>query len=520
MNRSPLLLWFGAALIGCSFPIVGKAQPAEPPSVRTSSGVVAGVPSGAAIAFKGLPYAAPPVGALRWHSPQPPPSWPGTRQADRFAPPCAQAPSAGRTEVSNLSREDCLYLNVWAPRAQSAAPLPVMVWIHGGGFQNGMGTSPTYDGAALAAKGVIVVTINYRLGVFGFLAHPDLTAEAEHRSSGNFGLEDQIAALRWVAANIAAFGGDPAKVTIFGQSAGGASVLDLLVSPQTEGLLRSAIIQSGAARSGMSVTPLQVAEQQGQAFAGRESLASLRALDMAGVVARAIQASAAGVRFGPVRDGYIIDADPAAALAERQRRGIPLLIGSNAREGLSVVRDDQLAAAITTEFGASAPRAAAIYRIGQGSAADHPLMGTPAQQFSTDSTFRCGSVQAAGASARAGAPTWQYQFEHFVPGKEAQGAAHSFEVPYVFGNLSHTGFSAANYGPADSALADLMTSYWANFATHGDPNGPGLPAWPRYTVAGKAYQRLSADLPGNAAPATDLRGEICALFPTSAIKKD
>lgn len=520
MNRSPLLLCFGAVLFGCGFPAGAKTQPAEPRSVTTSSGVVAGVQSGFTIAFKGLPYAAPPVGSLRWHSPQPPQSWPGTRQADKFAPPCAQAPSAGRTEVSALSREDCLYLNVWMPQAPSSALLPVMVWIHGGGFQNGMGTSPTYDGAALAAKGVIVVTINYRLGVFGFLAHPDLTAEAEHRSSGNFGLEDQIAALRWVSANISAFGGDPAKVTIFGQSAGGASVLDLLVSRQTEGLFRSAIIQSGAARSGMSVTSLQLAEQQGQALAGRDSIAALRALDMAGVVQRAMQASATDIRFGPVMDGYVVDADPAAALAERQRRGIPLLIGSNSREGLSVVPDDQLAAAITNEFGANAPRAAANYRIGQGPAANDPLMGTPAQQFSTDSTFRCGSVQAAEASASAGAPTWQYQFEHFVPGKEAQGAAHSFEVPYVFGNLSRTGFSAANYGPADSALADLMTSYWANFARHGDPNGPGLPEWPRYTAAGKAYQRLSAALPGNAAPATDLRGEICALFPTQVINKE
>lgn len=502
----------GIALLVCGLATLASARAEEQPKpVKTSAGLTTGVRTGAVTVYKGLPYAAPPVGAHRWQSPQPPLSWDGVKVASSYGPPCAQPALRGRAEVSNISSEDCLYLNIWAP--QSASPLPVMVWIHGGGFQNGMGSSPTYDGSLLAAQGVVVVTINYRLGVFGFLAHRELSAESPRRSSGNYGLEDQIAALRWVAENIRAFGGDPSNVTIFGQSAGGASVMDLLVSPQSRGLFSKAIIQSGAARGGIGITPLEIAEGQGKSFAGNDSIASLRALDTAAILERARLAAGSGVRFGPVRDDYVIDADPANVLGERQRNGFPLLIGSNSREGLVALPEDRLEAAIAAEFGANAAKAKAIYRLGEGAAANDPLMGTPSQQFSTDSTFRCGNVEAARASAGAGAPTWQYQFEHFVPGKEEQGAAHSFEVPYVFGNLSSTGFSAADYGPADRALSELMVGYWTNFAKRGNPNGAGLPEWQRYDPAGKAYLRLSAALPRNAASARDLRGDICRLFP-------
>jgi len=504
-------------LLAASLPAAVQGhQPGNAAPVRTASGLVAGVATNSGVAYKGLPYAAPPVGALRWHSPEPASPWKGVRQATSFGPPCAQAPLRGRTEVSAISREDCLYLNVWTPRLTRGAKVPVMLWIHGGGFENGMGTSPTYDGATLAAKGVIVITINYRLGVFGYLAHPELTAASPHKSSGNFGLEDQIAALRWVSANIGAFGGNPSNVTIFGQSAGGASVLDLLASPQAQGLFKRAIVESGAARSAIGVANLPSAEQQGRKFADGASIADLRRLDMAAVLQLAQDAGQRGIRFGPVLDGYVLTHEPAAALADRSHHPIALLIGNNSREGLATPTDAQLEAAIGNAFGANSIRALGFYGIAHAaSGAADPLLGTAAQQFATDSTFRCGSVETAHLSAASGAPTWQYQFEQFVPGKEAQGAAHSFEVPYVFGNLSSTGFSAANYGPADRQLSELMVGYWTNFARRGDPNGPGLPAWPRYTLRDKAYLRLSSALHDGAQAASDLRGFLCRLFLSS-----
>lgn len=420
--------------------------------------------------------------------------------------------------MSDPSREDCLYLNVWTPRADANARLPVMVWIHGGGFINGATNSPTYDGARLASEGVVVVTVGYRLGVFGFLAHPELTTESAHRSSGNFGLEDQLAALRWVAANAAAFGGDPNNVTLFGQSAGGASVIDLFTSPQAKGLFHRAIVESGAARGGLTVTPLARAEQQGLAFANGRSIADLRSMDVASLWQHAGTAVAARIRFGPVRDGYLIPRDPSEAMADSARGAVPLLLGSNSREGLATPPADAVVAAIRSAFGANADRALELYGLANGGrGTTDPLMGTPAQQFATDSTFRCGTVEMARLSAASGNPTWQYQFEQFVPGKEAQGAAHSFEVPYVFGNLLNTGFSAADYGQADQGLSDVMIGYWSNFAKRGDPNGPGLPVWPPYEPTTKRYLRLASTLPGNANAAADLRGELCRLFTSNEI---
>lgn len=480
--------------------------------IQTQSGLVTGVPTDTGMVYRGLPYAAPPVGQRRWRSPEAPNPWSGVRVASEFGAPCAQAPLRGRTQISSISREDCLYLNVWTPENSAAERLPVMVWIHGGAFENGMGTSPTYDGAGLAAKGVVVVTINYRLGVFGFLAHPELAAESAHGSSGNYGLEDQLAALRWVQGNIAAFGGDPDNVTIFGQSAGGASVRALISSPQSMGLFDRAIIQSGASVSGLSAIPTSQAEEQGLAFAGEMSIAEMRALDADDVIERATAANDRGIRFAPAVDDYVI---PTAASAEGLQvplGTIELLIGSNSREGLAVPGGEELDEALERAFGPNVARARQAYGLDRTPPPVDPVLGTVAQQFATDVSFRCGSVALAEAGARAGLPIWQYQFEHFVPGREAQGAGHSFEVPYVFGNLSSTGFSAADYDDDDRRLAELMMSYWTNFAKQGDPNGSGLPEWPRFTNADKEYLRLTADLPGDAQSAVALSGDICPLI--------
>ncbi|MCW2363003.1 MULTISPECIES: carboxylesterase/lipase family protein [Sphingobium] len=482
--------------------------------VATAQGQIQGVATETGAAYLGVPYAAPPVGELRWRSPAPPRAWAGVKQADHYGPPCAQAPLRGQTAVSSISSEDCLTLNIWVPHVSADPKLPVMVWVHGGGFQNGMGSSPTYDGVALSRHGVIVVTLNYRLAAFGFFAHPQLTADSLHKSSGNFGLEDQIAALRWVAANIAQFGGDPANVTLFGQSAGGASVLDLVTSDVTDGLFARAIIQSGAARSSIAPINLADAEREGESFANGLPLSALRGLDTATVIQMAQAAGRSGARFSPVQDGYIITRAATDAISDQRRKPIPLLIGSNAREGLAVLPPDKLDAAMASAFGANAAAARAAYGL---SAAMPPaldrLMGTVAEQFSTDSSFRCGAVQIAAASARAGGPVWHYQFEQFVPGREARGAAHSFEVPYVFGNLLTTGFSAADYKAADRRLSVLMVEYWTNFAKTGNPNGAKLPVWPVYQKDRRAYARFSSDHPGAVELGTDLRGEICRLFP-------
>ncbi|MFD1786199.1 carboxylesterase/lipase family protein [Sphingomonas floccifaciens] len=483
-----------------------------PPQVRTAGGIVQGVAGADGTVFKGIPYAAPPIGAKRWRSPEPAPGWSGVRSADSYGPPCAQAALRGMTAVSGISREDCLYLNVWTPgagRSSSNMRRPVMLWIHGGGFVNGSGTSPTFDGSRFAAQGIVLVTINYRLGVFGFLAHPDLTKRSPHGSSGNFGLEDQIAALRWVRANIAAFGGDPSNITIFGQSAGGASVLDLVASPRAHGLFARAIIQSGAAREAIAPVPLAQAERTGAALAGEGGIAALAALDTAAVGALVDAAPRGAVRFGPVIDGYVLPRAPMTVLADPAAPKVPLLIGSNAREALGVVAEPDFDAAVRQAFGHNADAALARYRAN----GDDPVLGTAAQQFATDVTFRCGAVAAVSRAAGRGLPTWQYQFEQSVPGREAQGAAHSVEAPYVFGTLSPTGFSGAPYTDADRRLSALMTRYWANFARTGDPNGPGLPRWPRFTSSEPRYVRFSTALPGDVQTARDLRGEVCRLFP-------
>lgn len=510
-----------AALAACASLLAlcsGEATAQRPGvgQVRTAMGTLAGTQSGSGLSFRGVPYALPPIGPLRWRSPQPATPWSGVKRADTFAPPCAQAPLRGMTQLSDASREDCLYLNIWTPEPSHSGKRPVMVWIHGGGFANGSGTSPTFDGEQFAARGVILVTINYRLGIFGFLAHPELTAQSAHKSSGNFGLEDQIAALQWVRANIGSFGGDPSNVTIFGQSAGGASVLDLAGSPRAQGLFSKAIIQSGAARQAIAPATLADAEQRGTAFAGGRSIAQLRSLDATALVKLLESAPRDTARFGPSIDGYVLTQDPATALRRRSGPPLPLLIGSNAREGLGTPDPDQFAPMVRQAFSTNADKALQFYGVADGGAGSvDPLLGTPAQQFSTDSTFRCGNVQIAQISAATGAPTWQYQFEQAVPGREQQGAAHSVEVPYVFGTLSPTGFSGANYGPADRRLSALMTQYWANFATTGNPNGPGLPEWPKYTSDRKAFVRFASALPHDVEVAADLRGPLCRLFPDS-----
>jgi para-nitrobenzyl esterase len=452
-----------------------SAAPA-PPVVRAPSGALAGVDQGKTHAFLGIPYAEAPVGPLRWKAPRPLPAWRGVRQATRFGHSCWQAvspqgfgPWTHEYVVQRDISEDCLFLNVWAP-AHARGKLPVLMWIHGGGFNSGSGAIPIYDGRALAGRGIVVVTINYRVGLFGFLAHPDLTREAAGGPNANFGLQDMIAALKWVRANIGAFHGDPRAITIAGQSAGSMAVHELLASPLAKGLFARAISESGLLDPG-EAPPLAQAEAAGLAFAnekGAASIAELRAMP-----AEVLVASKGGnqVRFVPILDGVLLrGVQPISR--------VPTLVGFTADEGSALGRDygspdpPVLQHLLASHYGASAARFAPFYP-----AATAGERAESNRQLRRD--LGAGSIYAWAERRGAGPPIYAYRWTHIEPGPQADHwlAFHSSEIPYVFQTLDASperGFTAA-----DRLLSRRISTYWLNFIRSGDPNGGGLPAWPR-----------------------------------------
>ena len=483
---------------------------AAPVAVHTSSGDLEGdsLATGGVV-FKGIPYAAAPTGTGRWRSPQPAAAWKGTRMAATYGAACEQPAQGWNDSLVASMSEDCLYLNVWTPAVRAKASLPVVVWIHGGGFVGGAGTDPMFAGDELVKKDVVLVTLNYRLGIFGFYAHADLTRDSVHHSSGNFGLEDQVAALQWVHDNIAAFGGDAENITVFGQSAGGMSVLTLLGSRLAQGKFQRAIIESGALIGGPPMKRLEEAEMAGTEFAGADSLKSLRELPATELLKRfgSFMSTHRETRPGPVIDGYVLSADPNAAFRLHQENKIPLIIGNNAREGFGRVSEDALGNAIKQFYGA-ATAASSFYTT------PDPILGSPAAQWVTDTSFRCSAVLTAARHAASGAPVYSYHFEQSIPGREGDGAAHSYELPYVFGNLLAAGPLAGPYGGADRRLSNVMLTYWTNFAKRGDPNGEGLPVWPRFSASSGGYLRFSSALPQDAQAAEGLRRPQCQLFET------
>jgi para-nitrobenzyl esterase len=441
--------------------------------------------------------------------------WSGTRDATSFGRPCAQPDQGWNSPVAARSSENCLYLNVFTPKPAAGAHLPVMVWIHGGGFTGGAGGDPAFAGDHLIAQGIVLVSINYRLGVFGFLALPQRPLAAGASSSGNFGLEDQVAALKWVRANIANFGGDPANITIFGQSAGGGSVLDLLTSPLTSGLVRHAIIESGVALGIMPTASLADAERIGARFAQGSTVEQLRAMSTGAVMRRYAAFMRQGPRnqLGPIVDGRVLPEDPMAVFARHGELAVPLIIGNNAREGFGRIPDRALPEAIRRAYGAGADEALALYGFGHGAEPNvDPVLGGPGPQFLTDTTFRCGAVITAVRHASAGAPVWEYQFEQSLPGRHKDGAAHSYELPYVFGNLLQDGFLGGAYGPRDRALSNVMVRYWTDFARTGDPNEKGVPHWPRFEPSTRAFMRFSTAFPDDEKVGHRLRGDLCDLL--------
>ena len=466
------------------------AGAAAPARVQTSFGTLEGEHIGKVFAFKGIPYAKPPVGDLRWRPPEQVSGWPGVLKATQFGARCMQGAIFPDMKFRDKGpSEDCLYLNVWTPNISTAAHLPVLVWIYGGGFQAGATSEPRQDGAKLTAKGVVVVSMNYRLGVFGFFSHPDLTAESAHHASGNYGLLDQAAALAWVQKNIAAFGGDPAKVTIFGESAGSISVSAQMASPRSEGLFQKAIGESGSVfmLGNNRIQPLRQTEKMGAQFAtklGVATLAALRAIPADRLLSAALTNK--GERFWPNIDGWFIPDAPSAIYAAGKQAHVPLLAGWNADEqgyqGLlahEAPTPEKYQAKVRAAYGANA---AEILKQFPGDTDDqvrHSARDLASDRFIAFSTWRWLELQLKTGNAA----VYRYHFEQAPPqpsGQPSHGAYHSADIEYVFETLDSKDLP---WTPADRKLSDIISSYWTNFAKTGDPNGAGLPNWPGYTSA-------------------------------------
>jgi len=448
--------------------------------------------TGGGAVFKGIPYAQAPVGALRWQAPQNVRPWTGVLTTTAFGAACAQ--NAGG-QMQQGSREDCLYLNVWTPQWPVEATMPVMVWFHGGGNYGGTASGDNFDGASLARHGVVVVTVNYRLSVFGFFAHPELTKESGKKASGNYGLMDQIAALQWVKNNIAQMGGDAGNVTIFGQSAGAVDVDVLMTSPLAAELFHRVIAESGTvARNPDAITmgmiplgnlmpvregalsysdaaTLAEAEKAGVALAAGLQAPSTGALAyLRGLSAEQLLATTRGPRMsigpanGIIVDGLVLPKAPAEVFATGKQAKVPLLIGNNSRERSPDVAEDLVRTGMDAMYGPLASRAASLY-----TAAD-PFYGSPATQWAVDTLYRCPVVAQLMWHAAAGNASYEYEFDR--PG----GAAHGAEVSYVFGR-------------AGNSTSEAIQEYWTNFAKTGDPNGGSktLTVWPRFDVSARGY---------------------------------
>jgi para-nitrobenzyl esterase len=460
----------------------------------TEAGTISGVRSNGLSVYKGVPFAAPPVGDMRWRPPAPVASWTGTRKAEAFAPACMQAGVSMPGETPPSVSEDCLYLNIWTPAKSAQERLPVIAWIYGGGYINGSASMPLYWGDQLAHKGVIVVTIAYRLGPLGFLAHPELTRESAHHSSGNYGLMDQIAALAWIQRNIAAFGGDPKNVTIAGQSSGAISVSILMASPLAKGLFQRAIGESGGLFEPLQLAPkylLANAEGDGEKYAvslGAPSLKELRRLP-----ADRLTGNAGGI-VHPVIDPYVLPVSPYEAFASGRQNDVPLLLGSNADEARSLTDVTQVKAAtfdsdIEHSFGQlPAPLIAAYPHATDEEARQARL--------DLERDLRFGWDMWAWARLQAGNgqnSVYYYSFRQkppFPTGSvyEGWGASHFSELWYVFDHLNQEPW---RWSDADRNMAEEMSSYWINFAKSGNPNGSELPLWPAFTKADSKVQYLS-----------------------------
>lgn len=468
--RTIMTSLFALAMSVSALPAAASPQGDDAVVVRTDAGLVRGAVEAGIASWKGIPFAAPPVGSLRWRAPQPASSWDGVRDTTRYANDCMQKPfPSDAAPLGTQPAEDCLYANVWRP-ADAPVKLPVIVWIYGGGFVNGGSSPPTYSGAPLASKGALVVSFNYRVGRFGTFAHPALTAaDADDGLLGNYGYMDQLAALRWVRSNVAAFGGDPENITIMGESAGGMSVHTLMTSPMARGLFDKAIIMSGGDGGGM----------------GEKDLAATEAI---------------GVRFAEAKG--IAPRDPKALSKLRA------LSADEVTDGLNL--------AILFEGGDGKPRTfaspfadgklavdpAAAYR--SGNFAHVPVMigATSADIGGPTGYMVAGAQRIAGTLAAQDVPVWQYRFSYVADSVDAEGALHATDIPFFF-DTAEIKYGAQTTAK-DRAIADVMSSYIVDFAKTGNPNGHSLPQWPRYDAGSDQIMDFSTS--GRAEPQTDPLG--------------
>lgn len=473
--------------------------------VKVEGGLVEGVAGEAAgiTVFKGIPFAAPPVGELRWRAPQPAAAWAGVWKADRFGNDCVQRKSGAfgpwsaeyisKAGMEGGSSEDCLYLNVWTPAKTGRERLPVFVWIHGGGFNSGSGGVPVYDGEGLASKGLVMVTINYRVGALGFLAHPELTKESGRGASGNYALMDMVAALEWVKKNIGVFGGDAGNVTIAGQSAGAFAVNYLTASPLAKGLFHRAIGESGGAFMGGRT--LKEAEAAGVKFAEAQKAATLKEL-------RAIPAekfAAGGMGMGAVIDGYVVPRNVREIFEAGEQNDVPTLVGWNLDDGVSFGQPptgEAFKARAATQYGEMAAEFLKAFpaETNEQAAASERAVGR-AQIFAWQ-----GRTWARLQAKTGKGKVYVYEFDKVAPGNAEQrkfGAFHSGEIAYALNTL---GKWERPWEAADRKLAEVMSTYWANFAKTGDPNGKGVPKWPAYTMSTEQAMRLGETVAPMPAP--------------------
>ncbi|WP_320018161.1 carboxylesterase family protein [Labilibaculum manganireducens] len=477
--------------------ITGACSTLPPEQVKVEQGIVQGTMENELRVFKGIPFATPPVGELRWKSPQPAEKWKGIKQTTEYAP----APMQGVTPSSGIS-EDCLYLNVWTPAMSSDEKLPVLVWIYGGGFSFGTTNDPACNGENLAKKGVIVVSIAYRVGQLGFLAHPELSAESPNHVSGNYGLFDQIAGLKWIQKNIANFGGDPQKVTIFGESAGAISVSMLCASPLAKGLFKGAISQSGGSfgpkrsttQPGENMKSLQLAESEGVEYMknmGASSISDLRKLPAEKFIPKTWTLPGSW----PIIDGYVIPDDQYKLYEAYKYNDVPVLIGYNSDEGASFSpgrTPEEYIASVKNRFGQFADTLLQVYPVGE-----HTVPKS-ARDISRDAAFGWHTWSWARLQSQTGKSNVYYyyfdQHPNYPKGSPqyGYGSPHGQDVRYAFMNLDSLN---PNTTPSDFKLSEVMGTYWTNFTIYGNPNGKGVPEWPTFSNEHPNVMYLSGSKP-------------------------